>query len=53
LERISSLESDVSVYVGLPVSLLMTVSIVCFAHKDDFIGGFVSWNDNVFAVKVY
>jgi len=65
LERISSLESDVGVYVhvhvGLPVLglgfvnsklLYKTVNIVCFAHKDDIIGGFVSWNDNVFAVEV-
>jgi len=58
LERISSLESDVVVYVGLPVLLLMpsyftrqTIFIVYFAHKDDVIGYFVSWNDNVFVMK--
>jgi len=32
--------------------LYKTVIIVCFAHKDDIIAGFVSWNDNVFVVKV-
>jgi len=24
----------------------MTVNIVRFAHKDDIIGGLISWNDN-------
>jgi len=37
----------------MPSKLLYkTVSIVCFADTDDIIGGFVSWNNNVFVVKV-
>jgi len=32
--------------------LYKTVNIVCVAYKNNIIGGFVSWNDNVFAVKV-
>jgi len=44
LEIISSLESDVGVYVRVIVNvklLYKTVNIVCFAHKDDIIGVFV------------
>jgi len=58
LEKISSLERDVGVYVGFArvvvnsKLLYKTVNIVSFAHKDNIFGGFVSWNDNVFIMLI-